>query len=291
MIFTILKIVGFIVLSLLGLLILSVLLILFCPFCYNAKGNIDKKDIIANVKITWLFRLIGIYFSYNEKTKVKIRILFFKKRMFNYQNDIDEDDNESNENSIEKNSISQQNSNEIADSTVLHVSSSEDNIRSDKNEQDEKEIKNENLKENQSKKNKKIKNGYNKIKKIFDSIINLCKKIKIFIDDQENRLAFTTIKTELLNLLKAICPKKLKLQAKYSTGAPDTTGISLGILAMFPIGYQNRWQIEPDFESDKFYIQGKFDISGKIHFYKILRIVIRLFLDKNCRKLYNKLKN
>ena len=115
----------------------------------------------------------------------------------------------------------------------------------------------------------------------------IIQKVKDIINNPIYKEAIIKIKNELINLLKAIIPYKLFLKARFSTGSPDTTGIALGILAMFPIGYQNRWKIEPDFESDNAFIDSSFDIKGKIYFYKVLAIAIRLLIDKNCRKLYN----
>ena len=115
----------------------------------------------------------------------------------------------------------------------------------------------------------------------------IIQKVKDIINNPIYKEAIIKIKNELINLLKAIIPYKLFFKARFSTGSPDTTGIALGILAMFPIGYQNRWKIEPDFESDNAFIDSSFDIKGKIYFYKVLAIAIRLLIDKNCRKLYN----
>ena len=85
-------------------------------------------------------------------------------------------------------------------------------------------------------------------------------------------------------------PYKLYLKAEFSAGSPDKTGMVLGILAMFPIGYRNKWKIRPDFEREEIYIDSEFDIKGHIFLYKILVIAIRVFVDKNCRKLYNEIR-
>ena len=66
------------------------------------------------------------------------------------------------------------------------------------------------------------------------------------------------------------------------------TGMALGVLAMFPIGYQNRWRIYPDFETDKTYAEGDFDIRGFLFGYQIIFIMVRLIIDKECRRMYNR---
>ena len=75
----------------------------------------------------------------------------------------------------------------------------------------------------------------------------------------------------------------------YSTGSPDTKGISLGILACFPVGYTNRWRITPDFESEKPYAKGSFDIKWHVIVISILAATLRILFDKNCRRLYNRI--
>ena len=85
-------------------------------------------------------------------------------------------------------------------------------------------------------------------------------------------------------------PYKLYLKAEFSAGSPDKTGMVLGILTMFPIGYRNKWKIRPDFEREEIYINSEFDIKGHIFLYKILVIAIRVLVDKNCRKLYNEIR-
>ena len=123
-----------------------------------------------------------------------------------------------------------------------------------------------------------------------EKIKRLTAKIKKILKDDSCKDALNKIKTELINLLKAIMPYKLYLKAEFSAGSPDKTGMVLGILAMFPICYRNKWKIRPDFEREEIYIDSEFDIKGHIFLYKILVIAIRVFVDKNCRKLYNEIR-
>ena len=124
-------------------------------------------------------------------------------------------------------------------------------------------------------KSEKIKTGIDKLKREYS--------------DERNKAAFLHLKKELFIILKRICPRRLKLTMVYSTGSPDTTGISLGILACFPVGYTNRWRITPDFESENPYAKGSFDIKGHVIVISILAATLRILFDKNCRRLYNRI--
>ena len=122
-----------------------------------------------------------------------------------------------------------------------------------------------------------------------DKIKNCIYKLKREYSDERNKAAFSHLKKELFIILKRICPRRLKLTMLYSTGSPDTTGISLGVLACFPVGYTNRWRITPDFESEKPYAKGSFDIKGHVIVISILAATLRILFDKNCRRLYNRI--
>ena len=122
-----------------------------------------------------------------------------------------------------------------------------------------------------------------------EKIKNCIYKLKREYSDERNKAAFLHLKKELFIILKRICPRRLKLTMVYSTGSPDTTGISLGILACFPVGYTNRWRITPDFESEKPYAKGSFDIKGHVIVISILAATLRILFDKNCRRLYNRI--
>jgi hypothetical protein len=82
----------------------------------------------------------------------------------------------------------------------------------------------------------------------------------------------------------------MHVQATFSTGSPDTTGEVLGVIAMFPMAYQNRWNIAPDFEADHFYVEGEAQLSGRIFIYQLAGIILRILKDRNCRRLFKKLK-
>ena len=115
-------------------------------------------------------------------------------------------------------------------------------------------------------------------------------KIKNLMGDQRNKDAFSFLKNELFYILKKCMPKKMKVTAAYSTGSPDTTGEVLGILAMFPVGYRNRWNIAPDFTADHFYVDGEAFIKGRIFIYQMIGAFVRILRDKNCRRLMAKIK-
>lgn len=285
-ILNILKIIGIILASILGILLLIILVVLFCPIryhvfgteCYNNEGN--HSNII--VKVSWLLHLIGLDVSINSNISIYLRVLFFKKKLDGKKN-ADIEKSATNDSGTDASENSEIVNNEYTDEENVY-SKNINNINNTDNSDDSNDSDNtECIDNNEDVSKKQTKSPKEKLLKLEEII----QKVKDIINNPIYKEAIIKIKNELINLLKAIIPYKLFLKARFSTGSPDTTGIALGILAMFPIGYQNRWKIEPDFESDNAFIDSSFDIKGKIYFYKVLAIAIRLLIDKNCRKLYN----
>lgn len=285
-ILNILKIIGIILASILGILLLMILVVLFCPIryhvfgteCYNNEGN--HSNII--VKVSWLLHLIGLDVSINSNISIYLRVLFFKKKLDGKKN-ADIEKSATNDSGTDASENSEIVNNEYTDEENVY-SKNINNINNTDNSDDSNDSDNtECIDNNEDVSKKQTKSPKEKLLKLEEII----QKVKDIINNPIYKEAIIKIKNELINLLKAIIPYKLFLKARFSTGSPDTTGIALGILAMFPIGYQNRWKIEPDFESDNAFIDSSFDIKGKIYFYKVLAIAIRLLIDKNCRKLYN----
>lgn len=125
-----------------------------------------------------------------------------------------------------------------------------------------------------------------KIKGMIERIKEAYPKLKKILTDEKNKEAVVHLKNELIYLIKVLLPKKSKIDAAFSTGAPDTTGQAFGILACFPAMYQKNWKIIPDFGSDELYLKGTIWGKGRIYGYQIIGIVLRIIFDKNCRRLY-----
>lgn len=285
MIFAIFKVIGYILLTIIALFIALILLVLFWPVRYSANGKFDRNDISVKADVSWLFHIVAAEFGYSDDISAWYRILFWKKNIF----DENEDDWDTAADS-EKKYDDKENCDEYAAldeaDMVFHI---ENKVESEKDSipagteneavQNREHIK---RKKHKNKRTADIKDKLSSKKKIFY-------KIKSMLSDKADKAAVKHLKEEGFLILKRVCPKKLKLNLEFSTGEPDTTGIALGIIAMFPVCYKNKWNIKCDFESEEAYVAGVFDISGHIFVISVLGAVIRIMLDKNCRRLYNKI--
>ena len=288
----ILKIIGIVLVVLLCILLVLILLVLFYPVKYRIFGTEvydkeNKSDI--HIRLSWIFHLIGVNVDIDPELTAGLRILFVKKNLMKGSDTSNDDENDRNDNADDGSSYdSGANDNESAQKVVK-----KDVIETENNSSDDKDIYDNNISDNEDSydsddTSEEDTDTERDIKK--EKIKRLTAKIKKILKDDSCKEALNKIKTELINLLKAIMPYKLYLKAEFSAGSPDKTGMVLGILAMFPIGYKNKWKIRPDFEREEIYIDSEFDIKGHIFLYKILVIAIRVLVDKNCRKLYNEIR-
>lgn len=288
----ILKIICIVLVVLLCILLVLILLVLFYPVKYRILGTEvydreNKSDI--HIRLSWIFHLIGVNVDIDPELTAGLRILFVKKNLIKDSDTSNDDENDRNDNADDGSSYdSGANDNESAQKVVK-----KDVIETENNSSDNKDIYDNNISDNEDSydsddTSEEDTDTERDIKK--EKIKRLTAKIKKILKDDSCKEALNKIKTELINLLKAIMPYKLYLKAEFSAGSPDKTGMVLGILAMFPIGYKNKWKIRPDFEREEIYIDSEFDIKGHIFLYKILVIAIQVLVDKNCRKLYNEMR-
>lgn len=280
------KILGMILLILLGLILLLILLVLFCPVCYQARGVLHPESHEAHAKVFWLFGLLALCADMaGEATDLclricGIRISFSKKE----NNPISSEDNIDDRDSA--NFSTPETETDVSEKTLA----AQEVLYEREEAFGESDIPDapEGLLAKIRRKLDGIRDFLRSIKRMFHDIKASFQKLSSLWEDDDCRDGMKFIAGALFSLLKTIKPYRLKLKLIFSTGSPDTTGQLLGILAMFPIGYQNRWEITPDFVTEKAYADGTFDIRGCLFGFQVLRTAIRIVLDKNCRTLYNR---
>lgn len=302
----ILKIIGIVLVVLLCILLVLILLVLFYPVKYRIFGTEvydkeNKSDI--HIRLSWIFHLIGVNVDIDPEFTAGLRILFVKKNLMkdrdtsNNRSDNNGDGGSCDSDSCNNDSIDAEDIKNIFETDIKNtdnIAVAEEKINANATKAYSSNIETENNSSDNddpfdsNDTSEEESDTEREIKK--EKIKRLTAKIKKILKDDSCKEALNKIKTELINLLKAIMPYKLYLKAEFSAGSPDKTGMVLGILAMFPIGYKNKWKIRPDFEREEIYIDSEFDIKGHIFLYKILVITIRVLIDKNCRKLYNEIR-
>lgn len=288
----VLKIILAILGILLGVLLLFVLAFLFVPIRYKASGEVIEATYVK-AKVSWLLSALGIHLLYDRDGSIRVwlRIFFWKKLLYESEEEGGQEQDITGENVAFDEPLTVDKPQKTDEATAFdkpedagkygkkginHSGGNEASGEADSFGEISKE------EQSSAKKNRNGKPGEN-IRRMID-------RIKDFHYDDRDKTALVHLKEELVRLLKHLCPVKSRLELKYSTGSPDTTGISLGVIAMFPMAYKNHWNVVPDFEAEEAYAQGKGWLKGRIYVYYLLLILFRLYRDKNCYRLYRKVK-
>ena len=284
-ILSILKILGIILLVILGIVLLAVFIVLFVPVRYRILGQVHEKTYLEG-NIFWLLHLLRAKVSYeDELLYIEIGILW-KKISFTKESGVsgEEESEDDLEDDLEESKVEEQSSKNVNDKIPKNHKFAD----TDKRKSASAQVK-ENTKEKETL-SVKMEKLLQAIKEKLAFVKKKASQMKKLIQDEKNKQAVKHLKDELIYLVKILLPKKSSLKGVFSTGSPDTTGQAFGVIACFPIMYQNKWSLTPDFEAEKAYFEGDFQGKGRIYGVQLVGILLRIVIDKNCRRLYYILK-
>lgn len=309
---SILKIIGIILGILLAILLALVLLIVFLPVCYRVEGDFQEKNEIRG-RLSWLFFIRVKFLAKGKKISVWLSILGFKKVLYpaeekaarkakkqrrskkrtqkhttpeeqdtvntGFEDEVEEHDGLT----VDDDSASIQTAELLSSSATDKSYTTADETFTDSDFSKKKSLP-------KFRPWHMIKTWIQKIKKFILSLKENFSNIKKEVSDETNKNAVSHIFKELKTLLHHIGPRRGKAQLSYSTGDPATTGELTGVLSIMPLFYKKGIHVVPDFTSDRFYIQGNFRVNGHFQVFHLLGIFIRVYRDKDLRKLMQKFK-
>lgn len=302
----ILKIVGILLLVLLGCLLFLILIVLFVPIRYEINWEYYAEN-QYQILVNWLLHIVTYQVNSDEQMPQGLRIFgFVSKEKKTGKKKVEEDKLYTEDDFMDASDEGIETPKE-SDDTITEDIYKKDTLENDISERDiseidvsEKDISGKDIPEPDTMGEKPLRKTARKKRKSkqksMKGKINPSKagkkakdffqKAKDFLENDSYMNAIKLIKKQAFWLLKKCFPKKLQLQATYSLGSPDDTGIVFGVIAMFPVAYQNKWAITPDFESDKIYAKGQANIKGKILIYHIVKAIWPVVWNKDCQKLY-----
>lgn len=309
---SILKIIGIILGILLAIWLALVLLIVFLPICYRVEGDFQEKNEIHG-RLSWLFFIRVKFLAEGKKISVWLSILGFKKVLYpaeekaarkakkqrrskkrtqkhttpeeqdtvntGFEDEVEEHDGLT----VDDDSASIQTAEFLSSSAKDKSYTTADETFTDSDFSKKKSLP-------KFRPWHMIKTWIQKIKKFILSLKENFSNIKKEVSDETNKNAVSHIFKELKTLLHHIGPRRGKAQLSYSTGDPATTGELTGVLSIMPLFYKKGIHLVPDFTSDRFYIQGNFRVNGHFQVFHLLGIFIRVYRDKDLRKLMQKFK-
>lgn len=325
------KIIGIILAALLGLLLVLLLIIGFFPITYRGRSSYkdyfksantasylfgicgmkfgyDKKP-YAVLRIFW--KRID-FFSEDEEAKELDEFDDFKdysssasKESLQEIKKTDDINAEDIEGSKEGTTLDKSLEDKISDNKALNIQEENEN---EKNQN----IENQFL-DNKNKDNKAVKNDrtrtkrkrhkvsiISRIKKSFkhakERLIDNLKHIREkkdsiigFLKNPDNQRLFRFLKKSIKKLLKHILPRRTKGYVKYGFDDPYYTGKLLSYISLFSIAYNNDIKVIPAF--DKQVIDFDFNYKGHMQLAIVLYILLRVWFDKDFKRVYNEYKN
>lgn len=314
-ILSILKIIGIVLICILGVLILLLILVLFVPVRYRVKIEREagsEESFHLFVKVTWLLHLLNAVYTYPSEACLRVRIFCFT--IFNSGQEKGADAEPENKNmTADKRKEKEETDKKNTDDSPKSMTETRKKMEGSKNtvsDTEKPDPQNEDAEtgnaEYQKMSEKEEKQGlikfFQKLIRIFKNIkytiCKICDKIKHIIGNiryyidilkSENfQNVWSICGGEIISLLKSIAPKKLEGNLTIGTGDPASTAQILAVYGMLYPFIGNHIFITPDFENPVF--EGDFYVRGRITVLKALKTAIKVYFNKDLRKVIQLLK-
>ena len=286
---SILKILGIILLCILGLLVLLILLLLFAPVSYRIRGETRQGQTTLKVHGAWC--LMALRFSFLMEQGKQLAVLkIFGIKAWKYPSD------EKSKQKVEKKKVKKKPKKKSGEKS--HKEPEKDLEQNPpavvQEEQTEKQHEQKRQKKTYKKKfvsvfgkiSKTIRSIVEKIKAIPQKAKNIgskIKKVNQWIQDEQNRSAVRFALGKVIGLLKKYGPKHMKADVTYGMEDPAATGQVLAVLSVLPFLYYDKVSIMPDFEAERFYIEGSWDIKGRIQVIHLLKAAIQIWRNPDVK--------
>lgn len=286
---SILKILGIILLCILGLLVLLIMLLLFAPVSYRIRGETRQGQTTLKVHGAWC--LIAMRFSFLMEQGKQLAVLkIFGIKAWKYPSD------EKAKQKVEKKKVKKKPKKKSGEKS--HKEPEKDLEQNPpavvQEEQTEKQHEQKRQKKTYKKKfvsvfgkiSKTIRSIVEKIKAIPQKAKNIgskIKKVNQWIQDEQNRSAVRFALGKVIGLLKKYGPKHMKADVTYGMEDPAATGQVLAVLSVLPFLYYDKVSIMPDFEAERFYIEGSWDIKGRIQVIHLLKAAIQIWRNPDVK--------
>lgn len=291
----------------------------------EGEGN---PPFTAYVKITWFLHFVNILIRYPGDVILRVRLMVFtlfripekRKKAAKKKKTEDEIKNKSNTATEEANEPQRDTSQSPAaddyDAFETHYDRQEEPLRTEvekalhdpaqETERSEEKTsgKKFSLKDKIQKIIDKIRQIIEKIKALFENIQytirKFCDKIKSTLDNIQYyrevmesdtfKRTLELCKDETGAILKSLKPDKLEAELTVGMTDPAVTGQIFAIYGMlYPLIGQNV-HIIGDFESDRTRLEGQIYIRGKIRAFTFLKAAIKIYFNKDIKKLIKLLK-
>ena len=301
--FTILKVLGLILLILAGLIILIIGLVFFVPLRYKIDGSFIDEIPDGSASVSWMFSLVKGYVLYSKADGISAGVSILGKKIYDPFDERNVDDKPSSAfdkdmtiagTDTDKNATKQKSDSEII---VQDTSKQTDELLTDSKPASKGKSKSPGIR-------KRLKVFIDKsilsIKRLCSDIYDFFRALYMAVKDKTDRLkklyelinkdkykeALGFLKKEVFSVLKDIKPKKGSGYLEFGSGDPYNTGVVMEAAAVLYPLYCDWFNISPDFTQSR--LEGKLSIKGRFGIFFIAFPLLRIYLNKDLKALYNK---
>ena len=308
LLFTILKVIGLVLLFLLLLILLLLALVLLVPFRYAGAGHKgeEKKDYAAHVDVNWLLHSVQLHAGITPAgLAYYLRILWFRpldsrppdtppanasgektsqseEAMPTEDAVVHASDEIPSESAAaqtaEVDSIELKNCTEPATPAAENLTS-EDVSGSDEADQESETESTSATPEAPKRKKRKKSSFADRIKRICEKVSSL----REAVEDEENQKAFRLLLSRVKYLLHHLRFRRFEGRLVFGFDDPAMMGRILGVLSLFYPLYGESFTITPVFDHTLF--EGEIALKGHVRLIHILIAGIQLMMNKKIRGL------
>lgn len=123
-----------------------------------------------------------------------------------------------------------------------------------------------------------------------DTVKEKIQNIKNMISDETNRNAARKLWRILRYLIRHLSPRKVSGELAFGMEDPAQTGQVLGVFSMLPFWAKYKISVYPNFEAERFFVEGRLQMKGHIRLWHLILSVIRLFIDKEIRLAWRRIR-
>nr|WP_288975894.1 hypothetical protein [uncultured Shuttleworthia sp.] len=116
------------------------------------------------------------------------------------------------------------------------------------------------------------------------------RSILSFIRQEESKKSLKFLWKRLKKLLRGFHLRLRDTRVTFDLDDPQNTAYLAGLLSFLPVIYQKNVSIRPDFVSEEIYLSGVFCLRMRLALRSFLWAAIRIFLNRDCRKSYHRIK-
>lgn len=322
----ILKIIGIVLLVILGALLLGIACALFVPVRYRIEAVRQEGEgeppARIRVKVTWMLHLINFLLRFDGAVFVRARILVFtifripkkEKRRKKTKKEKDSGKRDKQEKQEKTASPIDKAEEEPPAETTLKDDELQERLERAEAIMQQTAAKNEAGEASAGVQEKPdfwdklhaipeiVRKLYEKIKGFFENIQytikRFCDKIgsisdtieyyREVVEGETFKRSFALCKGELLSIAKSLRPRKLEVSLIIGMDDPASTGEILAVCGMlYPI-IGGHVDVRGDFEKKR--LEGQALIVGKLRMVTFLKTAVRIYFNKDIRKLYKLLK-